>query len=78
MKDIPLFSSKTQKSIAKQVLIGFVAIILAGSIILSLPHMTQGGNISYIDALFTSTSAICVTGLIVQDTTTYFSELGKI
>ena len=40
--------------------------------------MTQGDRISYIDALFTSTSAICVTGLIVQDTSTYFSELGKI
>lgn len=78
MKDIPLFSSKTQKSIAKQVLIGFAAVILAGSIILSLPQMTVSGDISYIDALFTSTSAICVTGLIVQDTPTYFTDLGKI
>ena len=78
MKDIPLFSSKTQKTIAKQVLIAFAAVIILGSIILSLPGMTQGENISYIDALFTSTSAICVTGLIVQDTSTYFSELGKI
>jgi len=78
MKDIPLFSSKTQKSIAKQVLIGFAAIILVGSIILSLPRMTVSGDISYIDALFTSTSAICVTGLIVQDTPTYFTDLGKI
>lgn len=78
MKDIPLFSSKTQKSIAKQVFVGFAAVILIGSIILSLPHMTQGEDISYIDALFTSTSAICITGLVVQDISTYFSELGKI
>ena len=78
MKDIPLFSSKTQKSIAKQVLIGFASIILVGSIILSLPRMTVSGDISYIDALFTSTSAICVTGLIVQDTASYFTDLGKI
>ena len=78
MKDIPLFSSKTQKTIAKQVLIAFAAVILLGSLILSIPVMTQGERISYIDALFTSTSAICVTGLIVQDTGTYFSELGKI
>ncbi len=78
MKDIPLFSSKTQKTIAKQVLIAFAAVILLGSIILSLPAMTHSDRISYIDALFTSTSAICVTGLIVQDTSTYFSELGKI
>lgn len=78
MKDLPLFSSKTQKSIAKQVLFGFAIIIIAGSIILSLPLMTQDRYISYIDALFTSTSAICVTGLVVQDTGAYFSEFGKI
>jgi len=78
MKDIPLFSSKTQKSIAKRVFIAFAAIILVGSIILSLPRMTVSGDISYIDALFTSTSAICVTGLIVQDTASYFTDLGKI
>jgi trk system potassium uptake protein len=78
MKDIPLFSSKTQKSIAKRVFTAFAAIILVGSIILSLPRMTVSGDISYIDALFTSTSAICVTGLIVQDTASYFTDLGKI
>jgi len=78
MKDIPLFSSKAQKIIAKQVLFGFAAVIILGSIILSFPAMTQGERISFIDALFTSTSAICVTGLIVQNTPTYFSELGKI
>ncbi|MBN2072330.1 MAG: Trk family potassium uptake protein, partial [Actinobacteria bacterium] len=79
MKDIPLFSSKTQKSIAKQVLLGFAVTILLGSLILSIPGMVQDNNrISYIDALFTSTSAICVTGLVVQDTPTYFSDLGKI
>ncbi|MGM0365237.1 MAG: TrkH family potassium uptake protein [Actinomycetota bacterium] len=48
-----------------------------GSVILMLPQMTTSGQISYIDALFTSTSAICVTGLIVQDTPTYFTRLGK-
>jgi trk system potassium uptake protein len=78
MKDIPLFSSKTQKTIAKQVLLAFAGAILLGSIILSLPAMVQDDRISYIDALFTSTSAICVTGLIVQDTPSYFTELGKI
>ncbi len=78
MKDIPLFSSKTQIRIAQQVLIGFLAVILLGSIVLKLPQMTQGGDISYIDALFTSVSSICVTGLIVQDTPTFFSDLGKI
>ena len=42
-----------------------------------LPEMTTiPGNISFIDALFTSTSASCVTGLIVVDTATYFTTKG--
>lgn len=78
MKDIPLFSSRTQNKIAKQVLLGFAIAIIIGSLILMIPQMTQIGRISYVDALFTSTSAVCVTGLIVQDTPTYFTDLGKI
>jgi trk system potassium uptake protein len=78
MKEIPLFSSRTQNKIARQVLLGFILAILIGSLLLSIPQMTQGGKISYIDAVFTSTSAICVTGLIVQDTPNYFTDLGKI
>ncbi|MDD3777302.1 MAG: potassium transporter TrkG [Actinomycetota bacterium] len=77
MKELPLFSSKTQNQIAKQVLFAFASAILIGSAILLIPQMTNSGNMSYIDALFTSTSAICVTGLIVQDTPTYFTDLGK-
>ncbi len=78
MKEIPLFSSRTQNKIARQVLLGFATAILTGSLVLLIPQMTTGGAISYIDALFTSTSAICVTGLIVQDTPTFFTDLGKI
>src|SRR3989304_7461056 len=78
MKDILLFSSRTQNKIAKQVLLGFAIAIILGSLILLIPQMTQSGKISYIDALFTSTSALCVTGLVVQDTPTYFTDLGKI
>jgi len=77
MKELPLFSSKTQRQIGKQVLAGFAIAIIIGAILLSLPPMTVSGKISVIDALFTSTSAICVTGLIVQDTPTYFTDLGK-
>lgn len=77
MDNILLSSSKTQKLIAKQVLGGFAAIITLGSLILMLPPMTQKGEISYIDAVFTATSAVCVTGLIVQDTPSYFTDLGK-
>ena len=62
--------------ITKAVL-GFVVVIISGGLILMLPPMTTEGKISFIDALFTSTSATCVTGLIVQDTPTFFTDLGK-
>src|SRR4030065_660992 len=78
MKDIPLFSSRTQKNIAKQVMLGFAIAIIFGSLLLMTPQATQSGKISYIDALFTSTTAICVTGLTVQNTATYFTDMGKI
>jgi trk system potassium uptake protein TrkH len=77
MKELSLISSKTQKQIGVQVMAAFAAAILTGALILMIPQMTLGGKISFIDALFTSTSAICVTGLIVQDTAKYFTDLGK-
>lgn len=55
----------------------FLMIILLGTFILMLPKTTYEG-ISFIDALFTSTSAVCVTGLIVVDTGSYFTEFGQI
>jgi len=58
--------------------IGFVVTIFIGTILLSLPFSTTSGHISFTDALFTSTSAVCVTGLIVQDTGTYFSPVGQV
>jgi len=48
----------------------FFLLILTGSLLLSLPGMFNG-SISYIDALFTSTSAVCVTGLIVTNTSNF-------
>jgi trk/ktr system potassium uptake protein len=57
--------------------ISFAAAIFLGAFLLMLPLSTVPGNISFIDALFTSTSAICVTGLIVVDTATYFTSVGK-
>jgi trk system potassium uptake protein TrkH len=57
--------------------LSFLLVILVGSGLLMLPKAhTQ--YISYLDALFTSTSAVCVTGLIVLDTATAFTTLGKI
>ena len=57
--------------------ISFAAAILLGALLLMLPFCTASGRISFIDALFTSTSAVCVTGLIVVDTATYFTITGK-
>lgn len=52
--------------------------ILAGTLLLLFPFSTKSGQISVIDALFTSTSSVCVTGLVVQDTPTYFSPAGQV
>ena len=58
-------------------ILSFILIVIAGTLLLLLPEMTvQGGAMSFIDALFTSTSATCVTGLIVVDTATYFTFKG--
>ncbi len=58
---------------------GFAAIILLGSLLLSLPCAARSGrSIGWFDALFTSTSAVCVTGLVVRDTGTTFNLFGQI
>lgn len=57
--------------------LSFLFIILIGSGLLMLPNALNE-PISYLEALFTSTSAVCVTGLIVLDTATTFTTLGKI
>ncbi len=57
-------------------ILSFVVLILIGTFLLILPASTVGG-IHFIDALFTSTSAVCVTGLIVLDTASAFTPFGK-
>ena len=60
------------------ILFGFAGVILVGTLLLLLPFATNSGqSASFWDALFTSTSAVCVTGLIVQDTATYWSGFGQ-
>ncbi|SET49734.1 trk system potassium uptake protein TrkH [Natronincola peptidivorans] len=57
---------------------GFLIVILIGTTLLNLPIASQSGqSIGFIDALFTATSAVCVTGLVVVDTGTYWSTFGK-
>lgn len=60
------------------VVLGFAFIILMGSLLLWLPVSANDGvRVSYIDALFTSTSAVCVTGLIAVDTADTFNVFGR-
>lgn len=60
------------------IIMGYFIIILLGTFMLSLPQATRSGvSAPLIDALFTATSATCVTGLIVHDTYTYWSSFGQ-
>ena len=61
---------------AQLFIISFLGIIVLGSLLLLLPNATVN-QISFLDALFTSTSAVCVTGLIVLDTSTDFTQFGQ-
>jgi potassium uptake TrkH family protein len=58
--------------------LSFVLLILGGAGLLMLPEMTTEHHIRFVDALFTSCSASCVTGLAVVDTATFFTLKGKI
>lgn len=58
--------------------LGFILVILTGALILTLPiSTTSGESTNFLDALFTATSAVCVTGLIVVDTGTYWNMFGQ-
>ena len=58
--------------------LGFILVILVGALILTLPiSTTSGESTNFLDALFTATSAVCVTGLIVVDTGTYWNMFGQ-
>ena len=69
---------KRKLSSSQIILFGFAGVILIGTLLLMLPFATNSGQgASFWDALFTSTSAVCVTGLIVQDTAVYWSGFGQ-
>ena len=69
--------SKTHTGEIKIILYSFILLIFFGAALLLLPF-SHNGNLSLIDALFTSTSAVCVTGLIVKDTPVAFSGFGQL
>ena len=84
-KTIKLFVKKMKKRISiklsttQVVMLSFLLVILFGSILLALPISTKSGKaVAYLDALFTATSATCVTGLVTLPTITTWSIFGQI
>ena len=60
------------------ILFGFAVVILIGAMMLMLPVSSRAGTVTpFLDCLFTSTSAVCVTGLVVYDTVTHWSAFGQ-
>ncbi|MEM6965508.1 MAG: potassium transporter TrkG [Bacteroidota bacterium] len=74
--EIKLDFNRTFLNPAQLFIFSFLFIIFLGSLLLMLPNATYD-ELTYLDALFTSTSAVCVTGLIVVDTATDFTLFGQ-
>ena len=65
-------------TVSRTICLGFLAVIAIGTLLLMLPFSTNSGSWNnWVVALFTATSAVCVTGHIVVDTATYFSPFGQ-
>ncbi|MCR3921308.1 MAG: TrkH family potassium uptake protein [Firmicutes bacterium] len=62
---------------AKILVGGFALLIVIGTVLLSLPMAVHVGRLPLLDAFFTATSAVCVTGLVVVDTGTFFTRFGQ-
>lgn len=75
----PPLRKRFKATTAHIIVLGFLAAIAVGTALLMLPISTQDGRgASLLDALFTATSATCVTGLVVHDTATYWSVFGQV
>lgn len=73
-----MFSYIKKQSPGRIIALGFALTILLGSLLLMMPFSIKDGvSVSYIDALYTSTSAVCVTGLVVADAGDTFTALGQ-
>lgn len=69
---------KRHMSSFKMIILGFLGVILAGALLLMLPIASKEGKMTpFPDTLFTATSAVCVTGLAVKDTGSYWSQFGQ-
>jgi trk system potassium uptake protein TrkH len=82
VKDTPGFKNVNlfrRMKPAQILVLGFALVILLGSVLLSLPVASASRQPThFLDAFFTATSAVCVTGLVVQDTGTHFSTFGQV
>ena len=73
-----VLKNKTKLNGVQILALGFLVAIIIGAIILSLPISSRSGEpTNFLDAIFTSTSAVCVTGLITLDTSTHWSTFGQ-
>lgn len=73
-----MFGFFKKQSPARIISLGFAIAILIGSLLLMLPiSVREGVKLQYIDALYTSTSAVCVTGLVVVDSVSTFTPIGQ-
>ena len=67
-----------KQSPARIIALGFALVIFIGSVLLILPcSVREGVDVTYVDTLYTSTSAVCVTGLIAVDAGDTFTPLGQ-
>lgn len=72
-------AKKPRLSTTQLITLGFLAAVLVGSVLLTLPISSASGEMTpYLDALFTSATSVCVTGLTVVDTFSHWSLFGKI
>ena len=76
---LPKDKHKYEFSASQIIVIGFAIVILIGGILLNLPIASiNNENVGFLNSIFTATSAVCVTGLVVVDTGTYWTTFGKI
>lgn len=69
---------KIRLSSSQMIILGFAAVILLGAVLLMLPISSKTGTVTpLLDCLFTSTSAVCVTGLVVFDTAIHWTMFGQ-
>ena len=73
-----LIHGKIRLTTSQSIILGFFSMILLGTFLLMLPFSSRAGMATpFSDALFTATSAVCVTGLVVYDTAAYWSVFGQ-